>query len=161
MSYSEFRVRKAFDVIGLNWLSQPDRLETMREFLHDEDTYDIYDVFDDVLGSLNDEMTDDERDEVIRRLKNVFPQGDDEEDDEEGEVEDEEGNNIGRVRVLRPDEGCECEACEVGRRPFGDLTSDASETPAEFEARRARLWRTFETVMSPREIRAMIRNTRR
>jgi hypothetical protein len=157
MSYNEQRVRTAFDELVFQWADDGcvgEDYDHFLEVLHDGVGGDIYDVIENCLSDeLLVEMENGDYDELRRRLRNQYPR--------EGEVEDEEGNYMGRVRVLDPDEGCECEVCEIARRPHGDFTSDASETPAQFEARRARLWRAFEGVLSPRDIRALVWNTRR
>jgi len=143
MSYSEFRVRTAFDELVFQWATDGcvgEEYDAFLEVLHDEDGYDIYDVLENHLGEeLQEDMEDGDWEELIRRLKNMYPQ---KEDDEETVDEEEDDDEV-----------------YLHGEPIRAATE--TETPAQFEARRARIWRAFEGLMSPREIRAIVRNTRR
>ena len=66
-------VGELFDAVVSRWLEDPDRMETMMEFLHDHPS-DLRDVFEDIMDSeMGDNITDEDLDEVTRRLRIRFP----------------------------------------------------------------------------------------
>jgi|LakMenEpi03Aug12_release.lakeMendotaPanAssembly.Ray.scaffolds.fasta_scaffold135219_1 hypothetical protein len=151
MSYSEFRVRRAYDEIVFQWDSAEihgEEYETFLMVLHEDDGYGIDDIIDDKLEEeLLDEMTDEDREEVVRRLRVKYPEkllrrlwGQRVDDDEEDEDEEDDGEvylHGEPVRAMKP------------------------ETPEQFEARRVWIWRSLEGCRTPREIRRIVRDTRR
>ena len=152
--YNEKRVRRAYDEIVFKWDSADvhgEEYETFLMVLHEDDGYGIDDIIDDNLEeALLDEMTDEDREEVVRRLRVKYPEEilrriwrQQDEENREEEEEDEEEEDEDKKWAAWVD------------------SWHRDETPAQFEARRATIWRTFEQFMSPREIRALVWNTRR
>ena len=94
--YNEKRVRVAFDEIVFQWATDGcigEEYDAFLEVLHDEDTYEIYGVIENNLEeALLDLMSEIDLEELIRRLRNQYPQKED--DDETVDEEDEEEDDV-------------------------------------------------------------------
>ena len=139
MNFNEQRVRTAFDELVFQWETDGcfgEEYDDFLEVLHaasPEMSYGICNAIRDALSEeLMAEMEFGDMEELVRRLRVEYPEG------------------VPRLQVEYPEDDEEDEE-----------EDEEEETPAQFEARRARIRRALDGVVSPREIRRLIWNTRR